>query len=422
VETALLAHLCRCTGWRTIIDAATFEPPASNRAAGQTASDTRASLEGRVPQRTGSDVVRGRGGFAGDNVPAGCLIAVAAGPAGPAGAGSWAVGETLADARAAAGKVQGRRSGQELTYPIDVPKGEWDATLQTTWVEPGYLEPDTSWCAPGGEPACPVANGGAFGGKLGSPAARAARELADRYGRPVRVQLSREDVVRLGPKRPPVAGGIRRDGTGVLRVAACPGTELERIVATALVVAPGLRIEPVNVRGPRVSAALRAVGWAEAAVLATAARALAAGLDPSGRDPDQVEEATVTSPDGGRAHAHVAVDDQGWPCRVGVDLDCGEPLDETVLRSYAVGAAHMAIGWVCSEAIAVDQSGVPEDLTIRSFGILRAKDTPPIEVAVSSSRAPAVNGSDAVFAAVAAATWLAQGLPSRWPTRRGGRR
>ena len=31
---------------------------------------------------------------------------------------------------------------------------------------------------------------------------------------------------------------------------------------------------------------------------------------------------------------------------------------------------------------------------------------------------PPVNGSDAVFAAVAAARWLADGLPARWPTDR----
>jgi CO/xanthine dehydrogenase Mo-binding subunit len=79
----------------------------------------------------------------------------------------------------------------------------------------------------------------------------------------------------------------------------------------------------------------------------------------------------------------------------------------------------MALGWVCSEGIAVDGSGVPQDLTIRSFGILRARDTPPIDVVIDEASGPAVNGSDAVFAAVAAATWLAQGLPSEWPTRRG---
>jgi CO/xanthine dehydrogenase Mo-binding subunit len=101
---------------------------------------------------------------------------------------------------------------------------------------------------------------------------------------------------------------------------------------------------------------------------------------------------------------------------------CGPPLDDATLRSYATGAAHMGLGWVCSEAIAVDEAGRPEDLTIRSFGILRARDTPPIRVDIDPRGGPRepVCGSDAVFAAVAAATWIAQGLPSRWPTRRGG--
>jgi hypothetical protein len=35
---------------------------------------------------------------------------------------------------------------------------------------------------------------------------------------------------------------------------------------------------------------------------------------------------------------------------------------------------------------------------------------------------PAVNGSDAVFAAVAAVAWLADGLVAEWPTDRGGSR
>ena len=48
-----------------------------------------------------------------------------------------------------------------------------------------------------GRKAGPAAgNGGAFGGKLTSPAPAAARELAERYGQPVRVVFSREDVVR----------------------------------------------------------------------------------------------------------------------------------------------------------------------------------------------------------------------------------
>jgi CO/xanthine dehydrogenase Mo-binding subunit len=69
----------------------------------------------------------------------------------------------------------------------------------------------------------------------------------------------------------------------------------------------------------------------------------------------------------------------------------------------------MALGWVLTEGLAVDpDSGEVFDLTIRSFGILRAKSTPPIHVElVDDPGAPRARASDAVFAAVAAATWNA---------------
>jgi CO/xanthine dehydrogenase Mo-binding subunit len=101
-----------------------------------------------------------------------------------------------------------------------------------------------------------------------------------------------------------------------------------------------------------------------------------------------------------------------------VDVECGAVLDEVVLRSYCVGAAHMALGWVRSEGLVVGADGVPLDLTIRSFGVLRAVDTPAIDVTILPSDDPPVNGSDAVFAAVAAAVWRHDGFPPRWPTMR----
>ncbi len=355
-------------------------------------------------------MVLGRGGFAADGTPPGCLVAV------PDGRDGWAVAATLAEARAAAGQVPGRRSGQALCYPVDVPPGPWDLTLQTTWVEPAYLEPDASWCEPGGEPAHPAGNGGAFGGKVASPVTAAARELADRYRQPVRVVFSREDVVRYGPKRPPIGAGLRRDGSGVLRIAG--GAGLADLARRA---APGLAVEEVaGVRGPAVSAAIRAAGWAEAAVLVAAAAAMAEDRVPAEGTAGAEGVAAVVGLDGGRAEASVTVDASGWPARVDVAVAAGDPLAPTVLRSYVTGAAHMALGWVSSEAIAVDEAGVPEDLTIRSFGILRARHTPPISVRIQPAPGgEAVRGSDAAFAAVAAALWIAQGLPPRWPTRRG---
>jgi CO/xanthine dehydrogenase Mo-binding subunit len=39
----------------------------------------------------------------------------------------------------------------------------------------------------------------------------------------------------------------------------------------------------------------------------------------------------------------------------------------------------MALGWVRNEGIAVDERGRAPRLTVRSFGVLRAVDTPHIE-------------------------------------------
>jgi xanthine dehydrogenase small subunit len=102
-------------------------------------------------------------------------------------------------------------------------------------------------------------------------------------------------------------------------------------------------------------------------------------------------------------------------------VEAGPVLDEVVLRSYCIGAAHQALGWVRSEGLAVDADGEVRDLTIRSFGVLQARAMPPVSVAFEPGEGPTpVNGSDAVFAAVAAARWLADGLVPEWPVDRLG--
>jgi aerobic-type carbon monoxide dehydrogenase small subunit (CoxS/CutS family) len=391
VERALLAHLCRCTGWRTILDAwQSFSAGSeSHPERDLDAAALRAAIEGGGPQRVGPEVSLGRGGFADDSGPLEALVAV------QDGAGGWAVGETLTEARRLAARTQGRRTTVDLRHPVDVPSGEWCVSLQTAWVEPAYLETDASWCAPGGEPSSPLANGGAFGGKALSPVMAAARELADQHGRAVRVLLSREDSVRIGPKRAPIGAGVRPDGTGIVRVARTPG------IADAIAAyAPGLTVEEIDVIGPPTSVALRASGWAEAAVLLAGARGVVT---------------PITAPNGALAEAHIDADG------VHVRVAAGDPLDDVVLRSYCIGAAHMALGWVSSEGIAVDDGGEVLDLTIRSFGVLRAVDTPNISVEIDRDRSSPRNGSDAVFAAVAAAAWVAQGCPPTFPTRRSWR-
>ncbi|MGA7418984.1 MAG: hypothetical protein WBW80_13390, partial [Acidimicrobiales bacterium] len=122
----------------------------------------------------------------------------------------------------------------------------------------------------------------------------------------------------------------------------------------------------------------------------------------------------VVAPDGGRA-----VVTYGSDGTVSVGVAAGDVLDEVTLRSYCIGAVHQALGWVRSEGIAVDADGSVHDLTIRSFGIIPARSVPSITVVIEGDAgAEPVNGSDAVFAAAAAACWLADGLSPTWPTRR----
>jgi xanthine dehydrogenase small subunit len=416
IDQALVAHLCRCTGWQTIREAVTRvaessdsgDPPRDRRQLEQ--ASARAGLEGGVPQRVGPDVVLGDAGFADDTRPSDALVAV------PDGAGGYAVADSLGAARELAGKVQGRSSSLPLHHPVVVPTGDWALTLRTTWVEPAYVEPDASWCRPGEDPASPFGNGGAFGGKLHSPVADDARRLADAHGRPVRVLWSREDVVRLGPKRPPVAGGIDPTGAGILRVGVpTDGVDDEQwaaLTGSVASVAPGLRLEPVPVVGPPIALSLRGAVWAEAAVLAAGARVLVTHGPGSHYD----VPLEVVGPNGGRAVARCRTDDS-----IEVTVEAGEVLDPVVLRSYCIGATHQALGWVRSEGVAVDADGVVQDLTMRSFGILQARAMPEVTVHLESGSAgAAVNGSDAVFAAVAAARWLADGLVESWPVDRSG--
>ena len=385
VASSLLAHLCRCTGWQTIVEAAerVASRPVTSPRRDVEAATRRSEIEGGTPQRVGPEIAAGRGGFAEDLAPRDALVALRD------ARGDWVVGESLAEARAAAGIVPGRRSSAARRWPLEPPAGSWARILMTTWVEPGYLELDATWCEPGGEPASMLANGGAFGAKTGDELGRVARALADRYGRAVRVRHTREDTLRLGPKRPPLALGLDADGTGVLRVVRTSG-----VVDAVARWAPGIRVEEIDVSGPPTSLAIRGAVWAE----------LAAAFASFGEAPD-----SVLSPEGARAEAHVDAD------RVRILVDAGDPLDEIVLRSYVIGAAHQALGWVRSEGLAVDENGEVQDLTIRSLGILRAVDTPPIEVEmIGSDRAPVAAGP-AVFAAVAAAAWRHEGHPERWP-------
>lgn len=453
VDRALAAHLCRCTGWQTITaalssvlasqsrnmsDLVTPKRDGDGDGGGATAGARRAELEGGVAQRVGAEVPMGRGGFAEDTAPRDALVAVPCPPGSSAAADvvieaagiRWVVAESLLEARTLAAAVPGRRTTVDAQPPLALPPlPAGGVRLATSWVEPAYLEPDASWCVPGDGPASPLANGGAFGGKDTSPVARAARELADSSGRAVRTLFSREDVVRLGPKRPPLAASAIVAGERVVIEGAVLGDASAYAtpprVPYALEVAATWSV--TEACGPTVAAHERFV-LADHHVLVEAAID-AAGLDRAAlvtdaRAASVLLDTCAMSSAGALAGVRIDLDERGEIERVHIRVAAGDPLDEVVLRSYAIGAAHMALGWVLTEDLTVDpDTGDVHDLTIRSFGVIRARATPPIDVEiVPDPGEPLARASDAVFAAVAAATWNAvtrheRSRPERFPAR-----
>jgi aerobic-type carbon monoxide dehydrogenase small subunit (CoxS/CutS family) len=419
LDRALAAHLCRCTGWQSVYDVVGSVLDSAERDA--IAGAQRAELEGGTRQSVGLRVPMGDGWFADDGAPRDALVAVPLPPGSSADAVEaagmhWVVADSLLEARALAAKVQGRRTTVDPAPPLEVPEPvAGGVRLATSWVEPAYLEPDASWCAPGGDPATPLANGGAFGGKVTSPVGDAAHELAERTGRAVRVVYAREDVVRLGPKRPPIAASAVLDGATVRVRGRVVGdvAPFTRPIAWPYALEEDGDWVSASASGPSTASTLRAVGLAERAVLLEGALHVAgvdrAALVRHDRAARVLLDTCVAAASDAMAGARVTVDDSGRVERVHVRVAAGDPIDEVVLRSYCIGAAHMALGWVLTEGLAVDpETGEVHDLTIRSFGILRAKDTPPIDVEVlDDPGAPFAHASDAVFAAVAAATWNA---------------
>ena len=424
VEAGLRAHLCRCTGWQSIVEAAcdaldaeaeadADHPLEQSRLAGSpevlgrvtprnpVLASWRSQVEGPAFQSSGADVVLGGGGFADDSAPSDALLQL--GASAPLAPGFRA-------ARAGMGRAQGRNSTVPLSHPVEGPPGEWTLTLQTTWVEPAYVEPDASWCRPGRRAASPLANGGAFGGKRHSPVPDLAKALADESAEAVRVLWRREDVVRHGPKRPPLAIALRGDGTGIVRVGRTPGSpDLAPLAAQLAATCPGVEVEEVAVAGPPVAPELRAAGWGETLASLHALRA-----EPAAAGRGRVH---VAVPGAGSASVELRLDEEARG-RLRVEVWAGSVVCPVTLRSYVLGAVHQALGLVWSEGIAVDREGEPLDLTIRSFGILAARDMPEVDVRLHDEEGWPVNGSDAVFVATLAAAWIAEGLPDRWPTRR----
>ncbi|GAC1517560.1 MAG: selenium-dependent xanthine dehydrogenase [Acidimicrobiales bacterium] len=73
--------------------------------------------------------------------------------------------------------------------------------------------------------------------------------------------------------------------------------------------------------------------------------------------------------------------DTGRPARVVAAHDVGRAVNPTLCEGQIEGAIHMGLGYALSEDFPVDPAtGRPTNMTLRSLGVIRAKDMPPVEV------------------------------------------
>ncbi len=74
--------------------------------------------------------------------------------------------------------------------------------------------------------------------------------------------------------------------------------------------------------------------------------------------------------------------------RVVAAHDVGRAMNPLLCEGQIEGAVHMGLGYALSEDFPADESGRPTNMTLRSLGILRAKDVPPIDVILVESPQP----------------------------------
>jgi xanthine dehydrogenase molybdenum-binding subunit len=95
---------------------------------------------------------------------------------------------------------------------------------------------------------------------------------------------------------------------------------------------------------------------------------------------DGVESPIIHSAFGYAAQLVVLDPATGKPAKVVAAHDVGRAVNPTLCEGQIHGAVHMGLGYALSEDFPADAQGRPTHMTLRSLGIIRAKDMPPVDV------------------------------------------
>jgi xanthine dehydrogenase molybdenum-binding subunit len=103
---------------------------------------------------------------------------------------------------------------------------------------------------------------------------------------------------------------------------------------------------------------------------------------------DGVPNPVIHSTFGYAAQLVILDRDSGAIERVVAAHDVGRAVNPTLCEGQIEGAVHMGLGYALTEDFPADAHGRPTNMTLRSLGILRAKDVPPVDVLLVESPQP----------------------------------
>ena len=90
----------------------------------------------------------------------------------------------------------------------------------------------------------------------------------------------------------------------------------------------------------------------------------------------------------GYAAQMVVLDDEGTVERVVAAHDVGKAVNPLLCEGQIEGAVHMGLGYALTEDFPADENGWPTNMTLKSLGILRPKDMPPVDVILVEAPQP----------------------------------
>jgi xanthine dehydrogenase molybdenum-binding subunit len=103
---------------------------------------------------------------------------------------------------------------------------------------------------------------------------------------------------------------------------------------------------------------------------------------------ENLENPVIHSTFGYAAQLVILDPDTGKIEKVVAAHDVGKAVNPMLCEGQIEGAVHMGLGYALSEGFPCDEKGLPKNTTLKSLGVIRPKDMPPVDVILVESPEP----------------------------------